>query len=91
MSRALPEWIGKTPDAKVPPRVRLAFSFLLSLAMTPLVANVLPGLPDTVGGMGAWVLREVIIGLLIGAILRSMMAALAVAVTSGADISGCWS
>lgn len=22
MSRALPEWIGKTPDAKVPPRVR---------------------------------------------------------------------
>ena len=23
MSRALPEWIGKTPDAKVPPRVRL--------------------------------------------------------------------
>lgn len=23
MSRALPEWVGKTPDAKVPPRVRL--------------------------------------------------------------------
>ena len=23
MSRALPEWIGKTPDAKIPPRVRL--------------------------------------------------------------------
>jgi len=23
MSRSVPEWIGKTPDAKVPPRVRL--------------------------------------------------------------------
>ena len=23
MSRAVPEWIGKTPDTKVPPRVRL--------------------------------------------------------------------
>lgn len=23
MSRTVPEWIGKTPDAKVPPRVRL--------------------------------------------------------------------
>ncbi len=68
--------IGETV---VPPRVRLAFAFLLSLAMTPLVAHTLPGLPDTVGGLGAWVLREVIVGLLIGAILRSMMAALAVA------------
>jgi flagellar biosynthetic protein FliR len=63
----------------VPPRVRLAFAMLLSMAITPIVLHTLPALPDTVGGMGAWVLREAIIGLLIGAILRTMMAALAVA------------
>jgi flagellar biosynthetic protein FliR len=68
--------IGETA---VPPRVRLAFAFVLGLVLTPLVSSTLPGLPTTVGGMGAWVLREAIVGLLIGGILRTMMAALAVA------------
>ena len=66
-------------EQAVPPRVRLAFAFLLSLAMTPIVAEALPALPATVGGMGAWVIREAVIGLMIGAILRMMLAALAVA------------
>ena len=66
-------------EMAVPPRVRLAFAFVLGLVLTPLVSPTLPGLPETVGGMGAWVLREVIIGLFIGAILRTMMSALAVA------------
>jgi len=66
-------------ETAVPPRVRLAFAFVLGLVLTPLVAPTLPALPATVGGMGAWVLREAIIGLFIGAILRTMMAALAVA------------
>jgi flagellar biosynthetic protein FliR len=63
----------------VPPRIRLSFAFLLALALTPVVADKLPGLPGTVGAMGGWVLREALTGILIGAILRSMLAALAVA------------
>ena len=66
-------------ETAIPPRIRLSFAVLLSMAMTPLVAHTLPALPSTVGGMGAWVLREAIVGLLIGAILRTMMAALSVA------------
>ena len=68
--------IGETA---VPPRIRLAIAFLLGLVLTPMVGAALPALPATVGGMGAWVLREAIVGLLIGGILRTMMAALSVA------------
>ncbi len=66
-------------EQAVPPRIRLAFAFLLTLALTPLVIGALPALPPTVGGMGAWILRESIIGLMIGTLLRMMLAALAVA------------
>lgn len=66
-------------EQAVPPRIRLAFAFLLTLALTPIVSSVLPALPATVGGMGAWILREVIIGLMIGTLLRMMLGALAVA------------
>ena len=66
-------------EQAVPPRVRLSFALLLSLVMTPIVADKVPGLPATVGGMGAWVLREAVVGLMIGAILRMMLSALAVA------------
>ncbi|MBX7247424.1 MAG: flagellar type III secretion system protein FliR [Caulobacteraceae bacterium] len=66
-------------EQAIPPRIRLSFALLLSMAMTPVVAGSLPGIPATVGGMGAWVLREAIVGLLIGSIIRTMMAALSVA------------
>lgn len=63
----------------VPPRIRLAFAFVLSLALFPIVSPGLPPLPETVGGMGGWVIRETAVGLIIGGMLRMMMAALAVA------------
>ncbi|HYE42915.1 MAG TPA: flagellar biosynthetic protein FliR [Caulobacteraceae bacterium] len=66
-------------EQAVPPRIRLAFALLLTMALTPIVAASLPALPPTVGGMGAWILRETIIGLMIGALLRMMLGALAVA------------
>lgn len=66
-------------EAMVPPRVRLSFALLLTLALTPLVATTLPALPGTVGAMGGWVLREALIGLMIGGLLRILMMALAVA------------
>lgn len=66
-------------DATVPPRIRLSFAFLLSLALTPVVAQGVPPLPGTVSGLATRVILEVLIGLMIGGILRVFMAALAVA------------
>ncbi|HEY3812197.1 MAG TPA: flagellar biosynthetic protein FliR [Caulobacteraceae bacterium] len=66
-------------ETSVPPRVRLTFALLLALAMTPIVQSSLPAMPDTVGAMGGWILREVTVGLMLGALLRTMMGALNVA------------
>jgi flagellar biosynthetic protein FliR len=66
-------------DTTVPPRIRLSFALLLTLAMTPIVAGKLPPMPADVGGAGGWVLREAIVGLMIGTLLRVLLAALAVA------------
>lgn len=68
--------IGET---SVPPRVRLTFALILSLALTPLMAAKLPHLPPDVAGLVGWVLRETLTGLMIGALLRLMLAALSVA------------
>ena len=68
--------IGETAVAI---RVRLSFALLLALALTPIVQNTLPGLPDSVGAMGGWILREVTVGLMLGALLRTLMGALNVA------------
>jgi flagellar biosynthetic protein FliR len=65
-------------------RVRLAFAFLLCLVITPVVAPTLPQAPPTMGELGADILREVLIGLAIGAILRVFYAAIA---TTGEVIS----
>ena len=68
--------LGETPT---PVRVRLAFAFLLCLVITPVVAATLPPAPATVGELGADILREVIIGLAIGAILRAFFTAMTTA------------
>jgi flagellar biosynthetic protein FliR len=66
-------------EPAVPPRVRLAFALILSLSLTPLLAAKLPALPADIGGMAGWMIRETITGLMIGALLRVMLGALAVA------------
>jgi len=68
--------LGQTP---APVRARMAFAFLMCLVVTPVVAPTLPQVPPTTGELGADVIREVLIGLAIGAILRSFMAAMATA------------
>jgi flagellar biosynthetic protein FliR len=67
--------LGDTP---APARVRLAFALLMCLVVTPVVAPSLPQVPPDLGDLGAIVLREVLIGLAIGAVLRTFMAAMAV-------------
>jgi len=66
-------------DQPAPARVRLAFALLLCLVITPVVYPVLPKIPDSLGDLAGAVLREVLIGLAIGAILRTFLAAMAVA------------
>lgn len=66
-------------EAYVPPRIRLSLALLISLVLFPVVAPGLPPLPETVGGMAGWVIREVATGLMVGYILRIFMASLATA------------
>lgn len=65
-------------EAYVPPRIRLSFALLLTLALTPMLTG-LPALPETTGGMFGWILRELIIGLMIGSVMRIFLSALGVA------------
>lgn len=66
-------------ESYVPPRIRLSLALVISLALWPVISGVLPALPATIGGMAGWIIREVIVGLMIGALLRSFMTALATA------------
>lgn len=66
-------------ESYVPPRIRLSLALVVSLALWPVVAAGLPPLPATVGGMVGWIIREVLTGLAIGALLRAFTSALATA------------
>lgn len=63
----------------IPPRIRLSFALAFSLMLFPLVAGSAPPLPGSVADMAGAILKEVFIGLLIGAILRLFMNSLATA------------
>lgn len=65
-------------DASVPPRIRLAFALLMSILMTPLVAhNVV--VPATLGESAGALIRETLIGLMMGSILRLFLTSLSTA------------
>jgi len=66
-------------ESYVPPRIRLSLALVMSLALWPVVSGSLPGLPATLGGMAGWIIREVLVGLAIGALLRMFLTALATA------------
>ena len=68
--------IGET---YVPPRIRLSLALVISLCLWPVIGGSLPALPDSLGATVGWVIREVITGLMIGAILRAFTSALATA------------
>jgi len=66
-------------ETYVPPRIRLSLALVVSLALWPVVSANLPGLPATIGGMAGWIIREVLVGLAIGALLRSFLTVLSTA------------
>ncbi|MEO0499107.1 MAG: flagellar biosynthetic protein FliR [Pseudomonadota bacterium] len=65
-------------DTAVPPRVRLLIAIALSLILFPVVTRHLPAIPGSASGLGALIVAEVLIGLLIGAIVKILFSALTV-------------
>jgi flagellar biosynthesis protein FliR len=66
-------------EQSVPPRIRLSFALLFSLMLFPVLAASMPPIPETVGSLAAQIIKEVLIGLIIGTILRLFLASLATA------------
>lgn len=63
----------------VPPRIRLSFALAFTLMMFPLISRSVPPIPAGAADLGGAVIKEVLIGLLIGSILRLFMTSLATA------------
>ena len=63
----------------IPPRIRLSFALAFALMLFPIVSGSAPALPASAGDMAGAILKELFIGLLIGAILRLFMNSLAAA------------
>ena len=63
----------------VPIRLRLTLGLTLSLCILPFAAPTLPALPATVDVMAGYIIKEALIGLMIGGLLRMFIAALTTA------------
>ena len=66
-------------ESYVPPRIRLSLALVMTLALWPVLTAYLPPMPDSLGSTVGWIIREVLVGLAIGAVLRAFMTALATA------------
>jgi len=66
-------------DTAVPPRIRLSFALLMSLLLAPLVYRSIGPVPSSVGALGGAVIHEILIGLMIGGVLRIFMGAMTTA------------
>jgi len=66
-------------EAAVPARIRLAFAFILTLVLFPLAAPQVAAVPEASSGLAGAVIKELLIGLMIGGLLRLFLASLTVA------------
>ena len=66
-------------ESYVPPRIRLSLALVISFALWPVIGDALPALPVSLGASVGWIIREVITGLMIGAVLRAFTSALGTA------------
>jgi len=66
-------------ESFIPPRIRLALALSMALMLLPVVGNLVPAIPATISGVAGAVIKETLIGLMIGAILRLFMGSLATA------------
>ncbi|MCR5879085.1 flagellar biosynthetic protein FliR [Phenylobacterium sp. J367] len=63
----------------IPARVRMSLAFVMALTLYPVIGPSVPGVPAAISGVAGAVIREVLIGLMIGGILRLFMSSLATA------------
>jgi flagellar biosynthetic protein FliR len=68
--------IGET---YVPARIRLSAALLTALCLGPIAAPGLPPMPTAVDAMAGYVIKELLIGLMIGGLMRLFLNALGVA------------
>src|SRR6185369_5965987 len=66
-------------ESFIPPRIRLALALSMAMMLLPVVGNLVPAIPATISGVAGAVIKETLIGLMIGAILRLFMGSLATA------------
>lgn len=66
-------------ETAAPVRVRLGLALLLTLVIAPIAAPTLPPVPGDVSGLALAMVKETLLGLMIGAILRVFLGALATA------------
>src|SRR3954447_16615850 len=62
----------------IPATIRMAMAFVMALALYPVLSVGAPLEPATVADLAGAIIKELLIGLMIGAILRLFMNALAV-------------
>ncbi len=67
-------------DRSVPTNIRLVFALTLSFVFYPIVSTHFPGMPSTTGTMITLFAHELIIGLMLGILIRLIM--------SGAQVAG---
>ena len=60
-------------DQAVPARLRIGFALLLAFVIAPIVRDTLPPLSPTLGGMAGQVFKEVLIGLMLGTLMRVLL------------------
>jgi flagellar biosynthetic protein FliR len=65
-------------EAFIPARIRLSLAFVITLALYPVLSASVPLEPATVADLAGAIIKEALIGLMIGGILRLFMNALAV-------------
>jgi flagellar biosynthetic protein FliR len=66
-------------ESSVPIRIRLSFALVLALMLFPIIGPGVPAVPVTVGDLAGAMIKETLIGLMLGAILRMFMTSLAAA------------
>lgn len=66
-------------DGSVPARIRLAFAFLFALMLFPVLGGQVGAVPESTGAIFGHIFREILIGLMIGAVLRMFLGALGTA------------
>lgn len=75
-------------EAYISPRVRLLFAMMMTLVLTPVLADSLPAMPTGVAALGVLILTEILIGLFLAQIMRILVATLSTAGTVIAFVTG---